>query len=141
MRRKAGFSLIEMMIVVEIMGIVAAVAFPNYVRARIQANESAAVGSLRRVLDAQIQFYNSNLRYADSFEELMSSDPPFITGNWTGAINGYRYSITTAPDFFAAYATPEQFGATGWRGFYMDPAGIIRWEMGGEADEGSTPLA
>lgn len=56
MRRTAGFTLVEMMIVVSIIAIVAAITTPNLLAARLSANETAAIGTLRAVSTAQAQF-------------------------------------------------------------------------------------
>ena len=59
LRKQVGFSLIELLIVVAIILIIAAIAIPNLIRAKIAANESAAAGSLRAINTAEMSFLNA----------------------------------------------------------------------------------
>ncbi len=109
-----GFSLIELLIVVAIILVIAAIAIPNLLQSRISANEASAVESLRAVTAAEVTYFNAypTVGYANDI------------GNLGGAAPCTAASSTTACliDNFLATSTP---GSTGKSGFYFQATGIV----------------
>ena len=77
MRKQKGFSLIELLIVVAIILIIAAIAIPNLLRARIAANESSAVSSIRTINTAMVSYYAAypTVGYAANLAALGGTTP------------------------------------------------------------------
>ena len=105
--RSRGFTLIEILIVVAIIAIVAAIAVPMMRRARLNANEAAAIGDLRSALSA-IAGRGINC----------ASPPP----NFMETKSGYVRGCTAGTSY---WLTPEVPGKTGLRGFAGEPYGRI----------------
>ena len=79
MRARSGFTLVEVLIVVALIGIIVAIAVPGLLRARMAGNEASAVGSLRSVVSAELVYSTSCARgYAEDLVEL--GKPPSIGG-------------------------------------------------------------
>ena len=135
-----GFTLIELMIVVAIIAIIAAIAIPNLLRSRMQSNESSAIGNLRTVVGAQTAYHASNNAYTVDFADLTGATPPYLDGNWAAVKSGYTFTLGGAADNFDCTASAENYGVTGGRGFYVDASGVIRYENGADATVASTPL-
>jgi type IV pilus assembly protein PilA len=155
--KQKGFSLIELLIVVAIILIIAAIAIPNLLRAKMAANEASAVGSLRTVNTTAVEYSTTYGGYPPSLASLggpaggsaTSSSAELIDAVLAGGTkSGYTFAYTTgATDSngnFVSYtltAVPTGVGTTGQREFFTDQTGVIRANAVGAATVNSTPLS
>jgi type IV pilus assembly protein PilA len=161
--KQKGFSLIELLIVVAIILIIAAIAIPNLIRSKMAANEASAVATLRTLNTAEV-VYSSNYSVATVFAAALTNlGDGGTAANCTGGaiptsaaaclIDGALEAATAAPGksgYVLTYPVPANGytinndptvpGSTGVRHFFTDQTLVIRFNAAAAATATSTPI-
>ena len=151
-RHQKGFSLIELLIVVAIILIIAAIAIPNLLRSRMAANEASAVGSLRTINTAEVTYQSSwGTGFAAALGNLGGASPCVTATGATACLidpllstapftkSGYTFAAVGANlvggvlNTFEVNATPSVVQTTGVRSFCADQTGLIQFLASGAA--------
>jgi type IV pilus assembly protein PilA len=142
-----GFSLVELLIVVAIILVIAAIAIPNLLRAKISANEASAANSVRKIATAEVAYSTSypNVGFAPSLVELGGALPCTPSSNTacildsvlsSGSKSGYQFVAVgvnqsgTTNSAFVVGSAPLSYNITGVRDFCIITDGVLRIDPG-----------
>jgi type IV pilus assembly protein PilA len=156
--RKAneGFSLIELLIVVAIILIIAAIAIPNLLKSKMAANQASAVASLRTMNTSEVTYSSTyNQGYSSTLAQLGTP----ASGNATsaaaglidsvlaaGAKSGYTFTYTASAAVngvtpgYTVTAVPNSVGQTGQNYYYTDDSNVIRMNTSVTASASDSPI-
>ncbi len=147
-RGRAGFSLVELLIVIAIILIILGVALPRLNQARITANEMSAVRSITVIHTAEQQYMSQYGKFASSLDELgpptsgnaSATSADLISGDLAkGEKQGYKFTLQANPSGYAVNANPVGFGTSGKNTYYSDQSMTIRKNNGQEPAGPNSP--
>jgi type IV pilus assembly protein PilA len=154
MRKQRGFSVVELVVIVAILLVIAAIAIPNLLHSNLSENESLAVDSLRALNSSCASYAMLYGGYPRSLSDLGPGNPAhsgsadlidavLASGTKSGYNFAYAVASTDANGNVLSYsiaASPISPGTTGQRYFYTDQSGVIRANPTGLASVSSTPI-
>ena len=103
----SAFTLVELMIVILVVALLATIAIPNLLRARVNAHDASAKAALKAVSTALESYATTNDRYPADTTSLLSATPPYMHVDYfTGTHHGFTFTSSINPSTYTITATP-----------------------------------
>ncbi len=127
-KENKGFSLIELMIVVLVIGIIAALSVPNLAKSKMAAHESSAISGMRSLVTAQIT-YATRTGPGDFAPDLATLQGANLIDSvlGSGTAEAYSFALSGSGVQYTIDARPLVYGSSGIRSFFTDASGAIRY--------------
>ena len=129
MKEKKGFSLIELMIVVLVIGIIAALSVPNLAKSKMAAHESSAISAIRTLVTAQITYSTRGVSSGNFAPDLTALQAANLIDSvlGSGTAEAYSFALSGSGVQYTIDARPLVYGSSGIRSFFTDESGAIRY--------------